>query len=253
MSEMIPHAFEDSLIRSFLREDGEPCFIAKDVCACLETKKTDSALRGLDEDEKGTRLMSTLGGNQEMSYVTEGGLYTLILRSRKAVTPGTVQHRFRKWVTSELLPTIRQTGRYEMPGREGGIDLGSLQELSNKARLVDLALKLKGREAAYVLWEQLGLPELSEGGPDRAPDGPDLHPVDEFIAACVMPARGNLLSAADFRAAYAEWAKGHDRPHLNMTVIGRRVREAGIRKTRPGGDSRHYYYADIALVVGGEQ
>lgn len=50
-----------------------------------------------------------------MSIINESGLYTLILRCRDAVKPGTVPHRFRKWVTNEVLPTIRKTGRYEHP------------------------------------------------------------------------------------------------------------------------------------------
>jgi prophage antirepressor-like protein len=54
----------------------------------------------------------TPGGPQEVVIVSESGLYTLILRSRTATTPGTVQHRFRRWVTSEVLPAIRKTGTY---------------------------------------------------------------------------------------------------------------------------------------------
>jgi prophage antirepressor-like protein len=61
----------------------------------------------LDDDEKGTHNMSTLGGSQEMSTINESGLYSLIFGSRKAAA-----RRFKKWVTSEVLPTIRKTGSY---------------------------------------------------------------------------------------------------------------------------------------------
>jgi hypothetical protein len=84
-----------------------PWFVAKDVCSILDIERTDSALRGLDDDEKGAHTVSTLGGPQELSTVNESGLYALIFRSRKE------QARvFRKWVTSEVLPQIRKTGAY---------------------------------------------------------------------------------------------------------------------------------------------
>ena len=70
----------------------------------------------LDDDEKGISSIDTLGGMQDLLVVTESGLYTLILRCRDAVTPGTTAHSFRKWVTSEVLPTIRKTGAYATPG-----------------------------------------------------------------------------------------------------------------------------------------
>ncbi|EBA4960502.1 hypothetical protein E2327_24640 [Salmonella enterica subsp. enterica] len=71
--------------------------------------------RKLDGDERGLYSIQTLSGSQQMSIINESGLYTLILRCRDAVKPGTVPHRFRKWVTNEVLPTIRKTGRYEHP------------------------------------------------------------------------------------------------------------------------------------------
>ncbi len=71
------------------------------------------AIERLDDDEKGVALTDTLGGKQEMKIVSESGMYTLILRCRDAVKKGSVPHRFRKWVTSEVLPQIRKTGKYE--------------------------------------------------------------------------------------------------------------------------------------------
>lgn len=69
-------------------------------------------MRALDDDEKGVHSMHTPGGQQDFTIISESGLYTLILRCRDAVTPGTIPYRFRKWVTSEVLPQIRKTGRY---------------------------------------------------------------------------------------------------------------------------------------------
>jgi prophage antirepressor-like protein len=74
------------------------------------------AVAALDAEEKGICLCYTLGGPQRLLTVTESGLYTLALRANGATTTGTVQHRFRRWVTGEVLPQIRMTGGYAAPG-----------------------------------------------------------------------------------------------------------------------------------------
>lgn len=106
MNDLTVYNFNGSNVRVVIRDD-EPWFVAKDVCGVLELEKTDSAIRELEPDEKGTHVVSTLGGNQRMSVVSESGLYALIFKSRKPEAKV-----FRKWVTSEVLPAIRKTGRY---------------------------------------------------------------------------------------------------------------------------------------------
>ncbi len=88
--------------------DGEPWFVLADVCRVLEITNSRNVTAALDEDEKGVTTMDTLGGQQELTIVNESGLYSLILRSRKPHAKV-----FKKWVTSEVLPAIRKTGRYE--------------------------------------------------------------------------------------------------------------------------------------------
>ncbi|WP_335889518.1 Bro-N domain-containing protein [Klebsiella quasipneumoniae] len=93
--------------------DGAPWFIALDVCHALGIANNRDALLKLDDDEKNTvALTDGKRGNPNTLIISESGLYTLILRCRDAVTPGTIPYRFRKWVTSEVLPQIRKTGRY---------------------------------------------------------------------------------------------------------------------------------------------
>ncbi|KKF68281.1 BRO-N domain-containing protein [Citrobacter amalonaticus] len=92
--------------------DGTPWFVAMDVCRAIGIANHRDAVRKLDDDEKGVGSTDTLGGEQETTIISESGLYTLILRCRDAVTPGTIPYRFRKWVTGEVLPQIRRTGRY---------------------------------------------------------------------------------------------------------------------------------------------
>lgn len=109
---MATFQFEGHGIRMVPR-DGQPWFVAADVCGVLELDPT--SIRKLDDDEKGLHSMQTLGGQQSVTVVSESGMYALVLRCRDAMTPGTVPHRFRKWVTSEVLPSIRATGGYAKP------------------------------------------------------------------------------------------------------------------------------------------
>lgn len=94
--------------------DGEPWFVAKDVCDALGIENNRNATARLDEDEKGASIVRTPSGEQSMTTVNESGLYNLILQSRKPEAK-----KFRKWVTGEVLPSIRKTGRYEVAGQNG--------------------------------------------------------------------------------------------------------------------------------------
>ncbi|WP_233113692.1 P22AR C-terminal domain-containing protein [Aggregatibacter actinomycetemcomitans] len=104
--------FESKSIRT-LAINNEPWFVAKDVCDAINLTNSRMSLLALDDDEKGVSLIYTPSGQQEMNIISESGMYTLILRCRDAVKKGSVPHRFRKWVTAEVLPAIRKTGKYE--------------------------------------------------------------------------------------------------------------------------------------------
>lgn len=90
-----------------VQQNGEPWFVLKDVCAVLGIGNNRMASDRLDADEKGVSQIDTLGGKQEMTVVNESGLYNVILRSDKPEAKP-----FRKWVTSEVLPSIRKHGAY---------------------------------------------------------------------------------------------------------------------------------------------
>jgi len=88
---------------------GEPWFVAKDLCAVLEISNSRDAVARLDEDEKGVVTTDTLGGEQELVTVSESGMYSLVLTSRKPQAK-----IFKRWITHDVVPTIRQTGKYEI-------------------------------------------------------------------------------------------------------------------------------------------
>lgn len=89
--------------------DGEPWFVASDVCRCLELGNTAMAISRLDDDERGISSIDT-HGVQEFSIVSEAGLYSLVLGSRKPEAKA-----FKRWVTHDVLPSIRRTGGYTIP------------------------------------------------------------------------------------------------------------------------------------------
>ena len=88
-------------------QNGEPWFVAADVCKALDIAQNRNAVARLDDDEKGVRLTDTLGGKQKLTVVNEAGLYSLVLGSRKPEAKA-----FKRWITHEVLPTIRRTGGY---------------------------------------------------------------------------------------------------------------------------------------------
>lgn len=109
MSDLTLYNFEQMPVRIAMR-DGEPWFLAPDVATVLGYKHAPHMVRMLDEDEKGVQIVDTLGGQQQQSIISESGLYAAILKSRRPEAK-----RFRRWVTGEVLPAIRRTGRYDGP------------------------------------------------------------------------------------------------------------------------------------------
>lgn len=107
---VVPFCFESQEVR-VITVDDEPWFIAKDVCEVLEVGTEQT--RRLDDDEKGLRKVQTLGGAQDLVVISESGLYTLVIRSNKPQAKP-----FRRWVTHEVLPSVRKTGSYNLPQKK---------------------------------------------------------------------------------------------------------------------------------------
>lgn len=108
MNELKLFDYKGSEVR-MVSKDGEPWWVAKDVCEILEIKSYRSTVSCLDEDEKGVVSVDTLGGAQEVLAVNESGLYSVIFKSRKKEAK-----EFQRWVTNEVLPQIRKTGSYSV-------------------------------------------------------------------------------------------------------------------------------------------
>ena len=106
---IVPFDFNSNTVRT-TEIEGEIWFVAKDICDVLEIRNPRSSCALLEDDEKGVVTVDTLGGKQELATVSESGMYALVLKSRKPQAKA-----FRKWVTAEVLVSIRKTGKYEAP------------------------------------------------------------------------------------------------------------------------------------------
>lgn len=110
MNEMQVFNYKSSQVRT-VEINNEPWFVLKDVCAVLDLGSAHKVSERLDEDERNhIPLTDSLGRKQETTIINESGLYNVILRSDKPEAKP-----FRKWVTSEVLPSIRKTGSYALP------------------------------------------------------------------------------------------------------------------------------------------
>lgn len=127
--------FEDSKMRAIER-DGEPWFVAADVARILGYRDAHALTRRIDSADKGTQILSTPGGGQEMTVITEAGLYVGVLGSTvpRALT-------FKMWVVREVLPSIRKTGGY------GDIDRRNVVDLISKADLARMILESEEEKA----------------------------------------------------------------------------------------------------------
>gem|GEM_PF-4589407 len=122
-TDLTVYDFEDQPVRIVTGADGTPWFVLADVCRVLELESPHKVAGRLDEDEKGRSSIPTPGGLQEITIINESGPYTLILRCRDAVTPGTINHSFHKLVTSHVLIVISRSRTYN---NQGGDDLSLL-------------------------------------------------------------------------------------------------------------------------------
>lgn len=130
MNEIQEFYFNGDAVRTLLR-DNEPYFVGKDVAEILGYSNPRDALsKHVDSDDKGVAKCDTLGGTQKLTVINESGLYSLILGSKLPTA-----QKFKHWVTSEVLPTIRKHGAYMTDAKAAAIvtDKGSLADLLQQA------------------------------------------------------------------------------------------------------------------------
>lgn len=140
-SNIQPFTYEDHTVR-VVTIDGEPWFVLADLCKVLDLAKPSRVAMRIADDMKGAHLMSTPGGDQEMTIVSEAGMYEVIIRSDKPEAAA-----FRRWVTSEVLPSIRKHGGYLTDQKIEDI-------LDNPDTIIQLATKLKSERSKRAALEK---------------------------------------------------------------------------------------------------
>lgn len=174
--------FETQPVRILDEQDGETWFVAADICRVLEVADVKGAYSRLEDDEKGTRTMGTPGGPQQVVMINEAGLYSLIFTSRKPQAK-----RFKRWVTHDVLPSLRKTGSYSL-----GEKLTVNQQISMSKHRLGLMKELM-RSRNKVMREALGAEIMRLSGSMGLPV-PDLDGL-----GTVEPPQADLV--ADFWAA----------------------------------------------------
>jgi prophage antirepressor-like protein len=244
-------AFEDSLVRVRVDENGNPWFCAKDVCRVLEIENNRDALSSLDEDEKITVANADSnprdGIPHSLAFVSESGLYALVFRSRKPEAK-----RLRKWVTAEVLPSLRKTGAYALPGRARALDQYGLNPLARRLH-VRVKAQLMGNATA-IAKEQCRTHELigiyaelcnavAEGSapeqtlPGRRFAGGFEESLRAFADECLVAApEAPPLCDEDVHAAHLRWcaARGHMPLKRLPLVEGLALILPGVSLARPG-------------------
>jgi prophage antirepressor-like protein len=146
-TDLIAHAFHGHTVRVETDEHGDPWFVAADVAKILGYSATSAMTRRLDDDDKGVRILHTLGGEQEMSIITEPGLYVAVIGSQVPLA-----QEFKRWVTREVLPSIRRTGSYGSPS----FDLTRMDDVALLLQAATNALsRVRELEPPAAAWEAM--------------------------------------------------------------------------------------------------
>lgn len=240
-SNVIPFRFEKREVRTLLIA-GEPWFVASDVCAALAIGNASLAVNGradrdgdgLEEDEKGIATVNTPSGEQQMLVVSESGLYALIFKSRKKEAK-----RFQRWVTAEVLPTIRKHGRYEDANGTMGTLIGETIGTNGfnmlgaliKGKVASLPAPMQ-RSATAKIWSQT-------------------HAAFGVRSAADIPA-SQLDAARNFIAAYAlegEWlGKEPARPEIHFPIEEWKARNPHqFSQDNPNSSDLVVGYGDLLL------
>jgi prophage antirepressor-like protein len=241
--DIVNYAFEDNLVRVHKDEAGNPWFVAKDVCGVLDHSNYRMAVKGLDDDEKGVSEVYTPGGKQEMITISESGLYALVFRSNLEEAKF-----FRKWVTSEVLPSIRKTGKYEVnqpglavdddPTKRASYRVKQAQRTQIMSNAVQIA-KMEGsqdRADVFALYEQLceavAGPELESSTEMEEAEELAKEFVDQWMTITNGDGPTARTTAARVYAMFRVWCE--ERMGINPEKIITHTRFGLVIKTLPG-------------------
>ena len=242
MTAITPFNFAGCEVRSIADEDGQPWFVGKDVCRALEHTNHNKALGRLPVDErKGVTISYPLGGPQMTTIINEPGVYRLIVTSRVPAA-----ERFKHWLVHEVLPALRKTGRYQMPGSAD--PLGDVPEETARLwlGLIRESRIIGGIKAAKLLWAQSPLPPLPEVPAIVQDDSgmAEVSVVREFLQECTEADPAACIAAAKLYAAYTTWCGEANERAASQNRFGRVAGALGHPRMKRGVT----YYLGLKLV-----
>lgn len=237
MNEIMPFMFGENVVRVITDENGEPWFVAKDVCRVLGLENNRDAVSSLDEDEKIT--VANPDGNPRAGIphryvvISESGLYALVFRSRKPQA-----REFSRWVRKEVLPALRKTGRYEVPGRQPAVE--------PPASFPPEALRLRPVMRQRLWRDALNTARLDDGGTPAAlrwfsylcnlvaatppAPAPARDRVRAFFWQCCEYADGCRVSGGALYEAFRRWCEESGQGDVpSMKVFGSLMQEFAQR------------------------
>lgn len=229
MTQVTAFHFESQHVRIIVDDHGEPWFVAVDVCSALAISNPSDALKRLDDDEKMT-LDTTeghsgqRGGAQALNVVNESGLYSLILTSRKPEAK-----RFKRWVTHEVLPSIRKSGFYAAPGAVASLPTATHDRVSAILSIGEAISRVAGVKPGIAMAATLtaihentgiGIEALRKALPSANEPICSLNPTQVGERVGLSPRTVNLrLQALGFQFK-------NDRDEWELTEAGRAWAEA---------------------------
>ena len=146
MSHIIPFEFENHAVRVQIDDVGLPWFNATDVCDALEMGNPSQAIKShVDAEDLQKLEILTAGGRQRQNHINESGLYALILGSTKDAAK-----RFKRWITSEVLPAIRKTGSYTAPSMPSSVRAPTQDRVSAILLIGEAVAKVPGVKPGIV-------------------------------------------------------------------------------------------------------
>lgn len=231
--------YQGKIVRTvFVKSD--PWFVAKDVCEILEMADVSMTLQRLDDDEKGTSSICTLGGCQEMLTVNEPGLYSLILGSRKPEAKA-----FKRWITHEVLPSIRKTGQYSLHNNPNAIlkrhlvianQLGRGLSKEKQLEIRRIAVQQASEESGADHSDILKVLETSK------PYKP-LNPIEAFLTACCTIQPSAEIRKTAIYNSYTDWCKANNEFVLSRIAFNKNLTafHTGIREYKPSYSSKRVW------------
>lgn len=225
-------------VRTIIK-DNEPWFVAKDVCDVLEYGNSSDVIKRLDEDDlDSTEVIDSVGRKQITNIVSEFGLYDLILRSRKEEAK-----QFKRWITHEVLPSIRKTGQYGTPEF-----LGKMHESMNKIRALGWRATPTERKK-YMSGNITKIKDyylsLIDSDVTNEP-----NPMEIFVQECCVINKNLVVDRSDIYISYMYWCERNNicyKSKMQLTNFLSELDDITYLRT----DSQHFLrqrFAGIDLI-----